>query len=219
MRATLSPVSMWKWRMGPVWLMGLAVGACASDGSQVLAGPSPETGGPTGFQETIAEVEPEVNESALTAKEGEPDPAEKARKKLIEEYKALALKNDCSRGKTDMAGTWRFAGESKTPDYSATITISGTKYVEKIGGRPDGKRVDATLTGEIRCLFKNRVLVQLDKVVPEGAYGNTSGDMYPCDVLSDMDPNVDKMLMSCYFEWDLRPSMAMDFEFERVEGK
>lgn len=200
--------------MSQLWVVVLLGAGCASDGGQVVVAPEPA---PTGFAETYEAAGPEVNESSPSAKEA--DPREKAKKQLIEEYKALALKNDCSRGKTDMTGTWRFVGESKTPEYEATLTITGTKYVEKIGGRPDGKRLDATLTGEIRCLFKNRVLVQLDKVVPEGAYGNTSGDLYPCDMLSDMDPKVDRMLMSCYFEWDLRPSMAMDFEFERVEGK
>lgn len=197
-----------------LWVVALLGVGCASDGGQVVA---PSEPAPTGFAETFAAAEPEVNESSPSAKDD--DPREKAKKQLIEEYKALALKNDCSRGKTDMTGLWRFVGESKVPEFEATLTISGTKYVEKIGGRPDGKRVDATLTGEIRCLFKNRVLVQLDKVVPEGAYGNSSGDLYPCDMLSDMDPKVDRMLMSCYFDWDLRPSMAMDFEFERVEAK
>jgi hypothetical protein len=203
--------------MSQLWVAVLVGAGCASDGGQVVVAAEPT---PSGFAETYAAAEPEVNESSPSAKEPAPqDATEKAKKQLIEEYKALALKNDCSRGKTDMTGTWRFVGESKVPEFEATLVISGTKYVEKIGGRPDGKRVDATLTGEIRCLFKNRVLVQLDKVVPEGAYGNSSGDLYPCDMLSDMDPKVDRMLMSCYFEWDLRPSMAMDFEFERVEAK
>lgn len=202
--------------MSQLWVAVFLGFGCASDGGQVVTSPGPASD-MTGFAETLGPSEPEVNESAPTAKEA--DPKEKAKKQLIEEYKALALKNDCSRGKTDMTGTWRFVGESKVPEFEATLVITGTKYVEKIGGRPDGKRVDATLTGEIRCLFKNRVLVQLDKVIPEGAYGNSSGDLYPCDMLSDMDPKVDRMLMSCYFDWDLRPSMAMDFEFERVEVK
>lgn len=212
------------------WL-GLSVGAlalwsaCASGGDRVGSSPGVQANEtPIERLSDVVPATPVVNDSAPHdpapgLAEGKDEDRELAKKKLIEEYKALSLKNDCSGGKKDLEGVWRFVGESRTPDYSSTITITGTRYVEKIGGRPDGKRVDATLTGELRCLFRNRVLVQIDKVVPEGAYGNTSGDLYPCDVLSDMDPKVDRMLMSCYFDWDLRTSMGMDFEFERVETK
>ena len=63
------------------------------------------------------------------------------------------------------------------------------------------------------------MLVQIDKVAPEGAYGNRSGDAYPCDLLSDMDPKVDRMLMICYFDWDLRTAAGLEYEYERVEVK
>jgi len=142
-----------------------------------------------------------------------------ATKRIMEEYKALALKNDCSRGKTDMAGTWKFVGESKTPEFASTIKIDGTRYHESITGKPDGKSLAATLDGEIRCVFKNRVLIQIDKVKPEGAYGNNSGDLYPCDVLSDMDRTADRMLIICYFDWNLKTAAGLEFEYERVEPK
>ena len=141
------------------------------------------------------------------------------KKRVIEEYKALALKNDCSRSYPNLSGTWRFVGETKTPNYSDTLIINGTRFKELISGNPDGKYLSAELEGEVRCLFKNRVLIQIDSVKPEGAYGNRSGDLYPCDLLSDMDPKVDRMLMICYFEWDLRVAAGLEFEFERVETK
>ena len=141
------------------------------------------------------------------------------KKKKIEEYKALALKNDCSGGYKGLDGHWRFVGETRTPNYTGTLTVSGTRYKETLSGNPDGRYLSAEIEGEIRCLFKNRVLVQLDKVKPEGAYGNRSGDLYPCDLLSDMDPKTDRMLMICYFDWDLSTAAGMEFEYERVIDK
>lgn len=136
--------------------------------------------------------------------------------KVKEEYKALALKNDCSKGYKGLDGTWKFVGQSKTPEYSDTLVISGTKLKEKLSGKPDGKALTADIDGEIRCLFKNRVLIQLDKVTPEGAYGNKSGDFFPCDLLGDMDDKVERMLMICYFDWDLRTAAGLEFEYEKV---
>lgn len=141
---------------------------------------------------------------------------EEAKRRLIEEYKSLALKNDCSKGYKDLPGTWKFVGQSKTPNYKDTLTIDGTRFKEAISGNPDGKYLAAELGGEIRCVFKNRVLVQIDKVEPEGAYGNRVGDVYPCDLLHDMDDKVDRMLMICYFEWNLNTAAGLEFEWERV---
>lgn len=193
---------------------------CASADPVAVSNPGPsEAAEPAErFSEVTADDVPvlvfEASPSGLSAK-GPDD----ATKRIMEEYKALALKNDCSRGKTDMAGTWKFVGESKTPEFASTIKINGTRYHEAITGKPDGKDLAATLDGEIRCVFKNRVLIQIDKVKPEGAYGNNSGDLYPCDVLSDMDRTADRMLIICYFDWDLRTAAGLEFEYERVEPK
>ena len=141
------------------------------------------------------------------------------KQKLLDEYRALALKNDCSRGYGRLPGEWRFVGQTRTPNYASTITIDGTHFTERLSGNPDGKYVSATIEGEIRCAFKNRVLVTIDKVTPEGAYGNASGTAYPCDVLGDMDPSVERILMICYFDWDLRTAAGYEYEYERVEKK
>lgn len=148
-----------------------------------------------------------------------PKPLTEETRKIIQEYKALALKNDCSMGFSKLPGTWRFVGETKTPNYSDNLVVTGTRFKETLAGNPDGRYLSAEIDGEIRCVFKNRVLVQIDKVVPEGAYGNHSGDSYPCDLLSDMDPAVDRMLMICYFDWDLRTAAGLEYEYERVEVK
>ena len=133
------------------------------------------------------------------------------------EYVALAAKNSCPDGYAKLQGSWRFVGKSKTPDFSDTITIKGLKYTETMSGRPDGKPTEATITGEIRCLFKNRVLVMTQKVKPEGAFGNRSGDMYPCDVLSPVNPQRRRLLLVCFFDWNkLTPAAGLEFEYEAI---
>ena len=144
-----------------------------------------------------------------------PTPADDTAR-IKEEYKALALKNDCTKSYKTLPGTWKFVGQSKTPNYSDVLTIDGTKFKEKLAGNPDGKFVAAEIEGEIRCLFKNRVLIQLDKVAPDGAYGNKSGDFFPCDLLGDMDDKVERILMICYFDWNLSTAAGLEYEYERV---
>lgn len=134
-----------------------------------------------------------------------------------EEYKALALKNDCSGGFKGLAGHWKFVGESRMPQYTATLDVRGTRYTEELSGQPDGRAMKARVEGEIRCLFKNRVLMTVDRVTPEGAFDNQSGEAWPCDLLGDMDPSHVRMLMVCYFDWDLRPAAGREFEYERVD--
>lgn len=167
----------------------------------------------------LAEPPPAPKPQTPNKPEPAPKPLTDETRKIIEEYKALALKNDCSKGYPKLSGSWRFVGETKTPNYSDNLVINGTRFKETLSGNPDGHYLSAEIEGEIRCLFKNRVLVQIDKVTPEGAYGNRSGDAYPCDLLSDMDPKVDRMLMICYFDWDLRTAAGLEYEWERVEVK
>lgn len=180
--------------------------------------PPTTTPPPTTSTTTTTSAAPDTTVAGPDAAAPEPVPnVDKAR--LIEEYKALALKNDCSKGYATLDGEWRFVGKTKTPNYSESMTIRGTQLSQKLSGEPDGKRVEATLGGEIRCVFKNRVLVQLDKVEPEGAYGNHAGDIYPCDLLGDMDDKVERILMICYFDWDLRTAAGLEYEYEKVTPK
>ncbi len=150
---------------------------------------------------------------------GTESPATKVKKtsSLKDRYHALAAKNLCPQGYPRLQGTWRFVGQSKTPDFRDTLTIKGTAFVEKLSGRPGGKSLKATLRGEVRCLFKNRVLVMTRTVKPDGAFGNRSGDAFPCDVLSPVNPSRRRMLMVCFFDWNnVRPAKGLEFEYQAV---
>ncbi len=166
---------------------------------------------------------PKVADPAGTSPKPAPTPAhriagldQQTRDALKREYRALAIKNDCSRSFKDLDGAWRFVGETKTPSYSETLTFSGTRWTSVQQGAPDGTYIEATVGGEIRCLFNNRVLIRTDKVEPAGAFGNVVGEDYPCDLLGDMAMSGDRMLMICYFDWDVRTSAGLEFEYERV---
>ena len=56
----------------------------------------------------------------------------------------------------------------------------------------------------------------LDKVEPEGAFENRSGDAYPCDLLGDLAMSGKRMLMICFYDWDVRTAAGMENEYERV---
>mgnify|MGYP001231441014 CR=1 FL=1 len=133
-------------------------------------------------------------------------------------YRALAAKNLCPKGFPQLQGAWRFVGQTKTPDYRETLTVTGTRFVNKLSGRPDGKALAATIRGEVRCLFKNRVLVMTQSVKPEGAFSNRSGDVYPCDVLSRGKGEDKRLLLVCFFDWSkVYPAAGLDFEYQRVK--
>ena len=160
-------------------------------------------------------TEPAPAKTTAAPAKAEPEPAAKG--SVQEEYEQLALKNTCPNGFPLLQGTWRFIGESKMKDYRATLTVAGTKMSEELYGVQDSGAVEkGTLAGEVRCLHDNRVLWMVDKVTPDGAFGNRSGDRYPCDVLGDLSGRGEKMLIICYFDWDLRTAAGLEFEFEKV---
>ncbi len=195
--------------------MGCTKAEVRPDGESV---PPPIAVSAPAVPDTMAPTTP-VSDPGLQAAGPTPTPAAPSpaddKKRIIEEYKTLALKNDCTKGYRGLDGEWKFVGQSKTPNYSDTLVINGTRFKETLSGNPDGKYLAAEIEGEIRCVFKNRVLVQIDKVTPNGAYGNHSGDLYPCDLLSDMDDKHERMLMICYFDWDLRTAAGLEFEYEK----
>ena len=59
--------------------------------------------------------------------------------------------------------------------------------------------------------------MSIDKVKPEGLFGNRSGDDYPCDIRGPFKrAGTEHMILICYVEWDLRSTKALDLEFQRV---
>ena len=150
-----------------------------------------------------------ASETTATLKPSEPHA------ELRREYRQMALRNSCPAGVPRLQGTWHFIGESKTPDFRSTFTVQGTKFHETLDGKPDGKSLQTNVSGEVRCLFKNRVLFMVDKVLPEGGFGNRSGDEYACDILDAMEADTRRILLICFFDWDMRPAKGLSFEYER----
>ncbi len=178
--------------------------------------------GPTG----CSGAEPKSDEVApASAADRTPKPTTKrqrpvdkeSRDALLREYKSLALKNQCPKRLWSLDGDWRFIGESKTPEYREVFEVRGDRFVNRLAGKPDGKAVEATVEGSIRCTHASRVLFEVDRVEPAGAFGNNKGDTYPCDVLGDMKGSGDRFLLQCYFEWDMRSSASLEFEYERIK--
>ena len=156
-----------------------------------------------------ASAVPEVPEAAVEA----PPTTVEAR------YRALAEQNLCPDGVAFLQDTWRFVGESGTPEFQDELTIEGTHFTERLSGRPGGGPfVEATLEGEIRCIEDNRVLIVIDSVAPAGAFGNQEGDAYPCDVLNEISGRSRRILLMCFFDWDLQPAAGREFEYERTGG-
>lgn len=187
------------------WLV-LAVAACSS--------PKPSAPASAAEATTSEDVPAQVDPAPAPA----PAAPRKPRTALQEEYHSLALKNLCPEGFPLLQGSWRFIGESKMEDYRDELTIERTHFREDLAGRTSsGATETGHLEGEMRCLFSNRLLVMVDKAVPEGAFGNRAGDSYPCDILGDLSGRGEKMLIICYFDWDLRTAAGLEFEYERVK--
>jgi hypothetical protein len=194
-----------------VWL-ALTAAACSSPKPAAPAATVPAASNTPTAEDVPAPVDPPPAAPVLAPAERKPRTA------LQEEYHALALKNLCPEGFPLLQGSWRFIGESKVADYRDELTIAATRFREDLTGRAeDGTTETGHLEGEMRCLFSNRLLVMVDKVVPEGAFGNRSGDSYPCDILGDLSGRGEKMLIICYFDWDLRTAAGLEFEYERVK--
>lgn len=157
-----------------------------------------------------------ATENQAKTAEGDGDkPGQSLAEAVKQEYQALALKNTCPKGPKDLQGAWRFAGRSKTPDFVDDLTVQGTRFSEELSGSPDGVATKATVTGEVRCLFRNRVLMMVDKVEPEGAFGNDSNTSYPCDVLNPMrSQDQNTIMLLCFFDWDLRPQAGRQFVYK-----
>ncbi len=140
--------------------------------------------------------------------------------KLQAEYRARAKQHDCPKGIPWLQGTWEFVGESRVVNFSDRITFTGAKYVETISGGPPHKVEKGQLSGEIACILENRILITVTKAAPEGLFGNRSGDDYPCDVLTPIDQSrLDRVLLVCYVDWDLRTAKGLDLEFRKITPK
>ena len=82
---------------------------------------------------------------------------------LQQEYREIALQNVCPEGVKRLQGTWKFVGETKTPNFQSIFTVKGTSYEEVLQGTPDGVALRTDVTGEIRSSSRT-VCSMVDKV-------------------------------------------------------
>ena len=139
-------------------------------------------------------------------------------RKAQEAIRSQAQKSLCPKGLPWLQGTWRFVGHSRVVGFSDVMTFNGSHYREHIEGGASHRREIGDLAGQYACVANNRVLLRIDKATPEGVFGNRSGDDYPCDWRRQPAKKgaLERMLLICYVEWDLRSAKALDLEFERV---
>ncbi len=176
-------------------LLSTALLACTSGVALTAGAEPPKKDGPNKYGKP--EVDPQVQK----------------------DYREKAKASTCKDGIPWLEGNWQFVGDSKVPGFKDTISIRGATFTEKIEGGVGKDREEATLHGRIDCLFKNRILITIEKAVPEGAFGNRSGDDYPCDLLGAIDQtDRDRFLLVCFTEWDLRTVKGLDFEFNRIKN-
>lgn len=130
--------------------------------------------------------------------------------------KLAAEKNQCPNGLPGLAGTWRFIGESKAEAFEDTIAFQGPDFSEWMAEGKGDKRHKAIVTGRYACIHKNRILLQLARVDPDGAFDNHAGDAWACDVLSPIERgDSPRLLLVCFFDWKLDLRNALEFEYER----
>lgn len=132
-------------------------------------------------------------------------------------YEKLAVeKNLCPNGLPGLAGTWRFIGESKAVAFEDEIAFAGPDFTEWMAEGKEDARRKAIVSGRYSCIHRNRLLFQLKRVEPDGAFDNHSGDAYVCDVLSPIEQEgARRLLMVCFFDWKLDLRTALEFEYER----
>jgi hypothetical protein len=127
--------------------------------------------------------------------------------------------NTCLRGIPFMQGKWKYVGQSRVAGFSDELNFNGTEYTETISGGVGDQKEEGTLIGSLKCVEKNRIIMQVKKATPEGVFGNRSGDDYPCDVLTPVEgiQRKPRVLLVCYVDWDLRTEKGLDLEFQRVD--
>ena len=137
-------------------------------------------------------------------------------------------------GKKWLNGTWRnfwgFFDEqveldqygnviSWIPDpseYWETWEFDGDQFVNVMKGEDLGHWIEAKMTGYYFCETQSQDPLQdkymvfvVEKVEPEGAFGNYSGTVFPCVRLENEFLN--NILMWFYFDWDFKKSQEYKY--------
>lgn len=131
--------------------------------------------------------------------------------------RAAAERDACPGGIPALQGTWVFIGPSRLDRFEDTIAFTGPRYIEEMraGDPHTGERVH--VEGRVACVGSNRLLFEVHRAEPNGAFGTCTGSAYACDLLWPEAPvEPPRMLLVCYPGWNLDPTRGLDYEYERV---
>jgi hypothetical protein len=105
-------------------------------------------------------------------------------------------KDACPNGRKELQGSWRQV-DSQTEDPATpfsdgtkeVITFDGNTFTDHLAGPDNGKLTEQTSSGWYWCgdpseLSSGHNVVVLEKASPEGAFGNSSGDIFSAEWLT-----------------------------------
>ena len=120
-----------------------------------------------------------------------------------------------------------FQNEPGDAPFLDILTFEGNRFTEVIKGEDPvlapGEQIVSTIKGYYFCpndqelpSSEQRILV-IESVEPtNGAFGNSAGDSFACNIWGDS--GVPSMLLWCDYEWTNNPPLSTQFEYCR-EGK
>lgn len=132
--------------------------------------------------------------------------------------KQVQHENQCVDGFPPMEGRWRVNAPQASRVPRNEIYFRGTQFTEFIADNPEKtegkKREMGILRGWYACVGGNKIVLFVESVEPEGAFGNTSGSSYPCQVYWNPMTQRDTFALLCSFNWN--PAESTGYSFQRV---
>jgi len=122
--------------------------------------------------------------------------------------------NKCPGGFAPMEGHWRVVVPQKAQAPRNEIYFRNQKFTEFIAIEDNAKKEYAIQRGWYACVDRNKIVLFVESVEPEGAFGNSSGYSYPCQVYWNPMTKRDTFALLCSFEWN--PAESTGYSFQRV---
>ena len=88
------------------------------------------------------------------------------------------------------------------------------QFTEFIAHEQDTKKEYGIIRGWYACVDGNKIVFFVESVDPEGAFRNTAGNTYPCQLYWDPMRDRDTFSLLCSFDWN--PADSAGYSFQRV---